>query len=475
MTSTGRTWEDPLRITLDATAPDAFVKYYSSFPAKESTIIPKALWNTWGMWQLRKFPMKPMTDFATKIKSEIYVLDDSWESAQGSGKPNLTRFPEFEKDIENVRSQKMEIGVWETIGWISDTIPYGLGSQDLILDKRGLPCKTNWNFDDAGQSYYCLDVSSAKVQAFLKERTISMMKTLHPSLIKLDFGYALPSPHMGVPRNPAYRGERYAYELIRLIVEAAKQIDPKVIIMNYGTTPLYFPVTDIVSLDDQGDLWYELHRGHQEWSIWASLIGARGMAVTGSSSYNWNDDAEVLMNTAIIGVPGACLALTMKDGKEIPEAFVNRRLALNKYYRRTMRWSPRWFNSHKGDLNGPPRLNCWGREEEINGKKILTALTLRPEEKELIRDPYLQSMQWSGTWSLISQDNEDLSTSKKIAVIPFGAGKISFPSSKRPSSVKRENTAGQLPLTNWVWEKGKLTINLDEKMFSQTGAVLVEW
>ncbi|HMH32694.1 MAG TPA: hypothetical protein VK543_06670, partial [Puia sp.] len=397
-----------------------------------------------------------------------------WESSQGSGKPHLTRFPDFQKDLDEVRSRKMEIGVWETVGWISDTIPYGLGSSDLIVDQKGLPCKTNWNFDDAGESYYCLDISSPRVKAFLRNRTIATMQSMHPSLLKLDFGYALPSPNMGVPRDPANRGERYSFELIKIISDAAKTVDPNVIVMNYGISPLWFSVTDMISLDDQGDLWYELHRGHQEWSIWASLLGSSGIAVTGSSSYNWSDDAEVLLNSAIIGVPGASLALTLDEGKEIPESFINRRFALNKFCRRTILWKPGWFNSRKGDLNGPPKLNCWGREEIFNGKVVLSALALREEERESIKDSILLKASWSGDWCLIAQDNQDVMSSRRLAIIPFSPGKISIPFWKRPKKITRENVDGPLPFTDWTWKRGVLSLSIPAAIFAKTGAVVVE-
>ena len=469
-----RTWEEPLRITMDKTAPDAFAKYFSSFPAKKSFIQPKPLWNTWGMWRLRKFPMKPLADFADKIKAGVFVLDDSWESSQGSGKPNLQRFPDFEKDIQYVRSKKMDIGAWETLGWISDTLPYGFASQDLIVDRRGRPCKTNWNFDDAGESYYCLDISSEKVKTFLRERTLSMMKTLMPMVIKLDFGYAMPDPNIGVPRDPAYRGERYSYELMEIIAGAAKSVNPSVTIMYYGISPLWSPVVDLVSLDDQGDLWYELHRGHQEWSIWASLLSKQGVAITGSSSYNWNDDAEVLLNSAILGLPGASLALTLDQDKPIPESYINRRFALNKWCRRTLIWEPAWFNSIKGDLDGPPRLNCWGRLEPVGDKKLLTALALREAGKETIDDESLKGARWTGDWCLIAQDDQYVFSSYQLAIIPFTAGSISIPLAKRPLNIIRENSSGQFIFTNWKWEQGELSFQVSQSLFEHTSGFLIE-
>ena len=112
------------------------------------------------------------------------------------------------------------------------------------------------------------------------------MKSIKPVLIKLDFAYGLPSPDAGVPRNPGYRGELYSYELVKLISDAAKSVDPTVVIMLYSISPLWTNLIDLVSLDDQGDLWYDVKQGHQEWSIWASLLSDKNVEISGSCGYD---------------------------------------------------------------------------------------------------------------------------------------------------------------------------------------------
>ena len=58
---------------------------------------------------------------------------------------------------------------------------------------------------------------------------------------------------MAVSRDPALRGERMGYELNRIIVEAAREINPAVTIQYYSVHPLMSSITDIVALDDLGD------------------------------------------------------------------------------------------------------------------------------------------------------------------------------------------------------------------------------
>lgn len=460
-----RTWKNLLRITYDTTAYGAFEKYYASFPDNLSKKLPaRSLFNTWGMWRRAMYPLQPIIDFAARIGTEILVMDDQWESAQGSGQVHTERFPDFRGDMQKARNKGMTIGFWETLAWISDTTEWNLTSEDLIVDKNGRPIRTNWSFDPGSASFYCLDISSPRAKKFLEDRTRNQMKELNPALLKLDFGYALPSPNQGVPRDRNIRGERYSYMLIKTIADAARSVNPDIVIMNYGISPLWWPVTNLVSLDDQGDLWYATKQGHAEWSIWASLMSKSGVMITGSSSYNWNDDKEVLLNTAIIGIPGATLPI-----ENVKPSNINRRWALNKWFRRTLQWEPEWFNSETGNYDRPPALRCWGRKE--NGK--LTALALRPDADENPVAGAPADINFSGRWALISQDKDDIYAAKNLVIIPFDEGSVTLKSTK-PKSIDRYNFSGKQAYTSWKWADGKLTINLAKGELENTGGFLIQ-
>lgn len=471
-----RVWKAPLCIALGENPWAAFKNYYRFFPAKPATGVPaaRAIWNTWGMWGQKKFIIRPIVDFAEKIGAETFVVDDPWEQSQGAGVPNLSKFPHFFDDLAYARDKKMDHGVWETVGWITDPFSKGLTEKDLILNRNGKPCKANWNFDPTGESYYCLDVSSERVRQFLTERTVRIMKTVNPSLIKLDFGYGMPAPNMGVPRNPAYRGERMATELIRLISKAAKSVNPNVVIMGYSISPLSIADIDLVSLDDQGDLWYEVARGHQEWSIWASLLSDKNIALSGSSGYKWEQDDEVVLNTGIIGSPGAVLPIYLKDEQPVPDKYLNRRLAIDKWYRKTISWTPLWLNSDFGDFTKPPRLNCWGRMEKAGQDSILTALALRDGDKEKLNNERITRLRWSGRWAVIAQDDKDIFSSAALAVIPFDPGQISLPYPARPGSISKLSLDGETAFPDWTWENGMLTIQLTEDQLNKTAGFLIK-
>ena len=476
-----RVWTDPLRISLGTTALAAFKNYYRSFPVRAAAAAhtPAAFFNTWGLWREKKYVIGPIADFAKQLGASVLVLDDGWESSQGSGLPNDKRFPQLKEDLTAVHNSGLTHGVWETLGWVDDTAALGLTTADLIIGKNGRPVKANWNFDPSSPSYYCLDVSSAKAREFLQKRTIRVMQTLKPTLLKLDFGYGLPSPAMGVPRNPLYRGERQYAEMVRLIAGAAKEIDPSVTIMYYSIGPLSIDGIDMVSLDDQGDLWYDIRGGHGEWSIWASLLSDRNIAVSGSSGYSWDPDEEVILNTAIIGTPGASLPMYQGDGQPVRQKFLNRRLAINKWFRKTILWQPLWLNSRTGNFNGPPQLNCWGRMEKIGGDSVLTALALRDGNflKDISPDrgdfALLRQLDFKGRWALISQDEKDIFSTSRLALIPFDAGELVIPCPARPAAITRLNMDGESSYDQWEWKDGRLTVRVTEEMLEKTAGFLV--
>lgn len=493
-----RSWTDPLRIGLGGNAWQAFKKYYSSFPAKAegTTAAPKSVWNSWGMWGQKKYLTRPIADFAKSVGAKVLVFDDPWEESQGAGKPNLKKFPHFFEDIAYARENGVDIGVWETVGWITDPFAYGLKKEDLILDRNGKPCKANWNFDPAGESYYCLDISSARVRDFIKQRTLGIMKTVKPAVIKLDFGYGMPSPSMGVARDPRYRGERMAHELTQLIAATAKSVNPEVTIQYYSISPLWMNNIDLVAMDDQGDLWYDIARGHQEWSLWGSLLSDKGISIGGSSGYKWELDDEVVLNTCILGPPGAVLSIYQKDELPVEPKYFNRRLAIDRWFRKTIAWNPLWLDSRAGDFTGPPKMNCWGRMEKTGKDSVLTALVLRGSSAGSLQpitagnnqqgaaaggtgvlgskiEERVGTLKWEGRWGLLSQDDQDIFSTNRLALIPFDAGSITLPYPVKPVSVSQLNKAGETLFDKWEWANGWMTIRVSEGQLQETAGFLI--
>jgi hypothetical protein len=300
-----------------------------------------------------------------------------------------------------------------------------------------------------------------------------MMREFDPQLLKLDFGYGLPGPDVSAPRNPAFRGERLAYELMKIIVDAAREVKPDVTIQYYGIHPLMRPVTDVVALDDLGDAGgYEVE-AHGQWSVWSALAAAHGTALMASSGYDWNADPEILLDTAVIGAPGSVLPLPRPGEPPLAESRIAHRQALARWYRRTTGWEPLWLNSELGALGHEPALHCFGRIERVEGSGRLTALALRAQKPDEVQGKPLRGMRWEGRWALISQDDGSVFASKKLACIPFDAGYLEVPLESRPERVLRVRTSGEEAVSNWTFADGRLRLEVPAGSDSLLGFLVI--
>ena len=454
-----RIWNSPLRLTWARDPWHAYENYFGSFHSNQTRpALPlKPQWNSWGDFRKNIFQLRELADWTKRTDAEILGIDDRWESFVGSGEPNFQRFPAFDDDIRYIQSQGMQVGFWQAIGWVDEPEKVGLSSQDLIVGPDGTPRRSSWDTNPRNRSHYCLDPSSPKTVDFLRRRTIRLMERYRPTLLKLDFGYGMPSPNTGVPRDPRLRGERLSFRLVEIIAGAARSVNPDVAIEYYSLHPLWRDLVNVVALDDLGDGGRDEAAGHGQWSIWAALAG-QGSTIMASSGYDWNQDADVVLNSAILGVPGAVLSRTMEDGSPIPAEYLDRRIALNRWYRRTSNWKPLWLNSSPGGYMRDPYIRCFGRLEPIGGGDRLTAVVLRDQEKELVPTGALKTLEWSGNWVLIAQDDADIFHSRRLACLPVQGWTLNLPRRKRPDRVLFVTRSGEAVWTQWQWTDGRLLL-----------------
>lgn len=468
-----RVWSEPLRLAWAPSAWDAFHELFGSFgPQKTaSPVHQQSHWNTWGNFKDQHYDLQFEADQAAALGVRVLVIDDGWESANGSGLPDLKRYPRFSADLDYIRAKGLELGFWLTAAWLVDVDAAGLTREDLLLGKDGRPRRAAWNMapDSLPSSKFCLDPSSARTREFLRRRVMRMMREYRPQVLKLDFGYGLPGPDVSVPRNPAFRGERMALELLRITAQAAREVKPDVTIQYYGIHPLMRDVTDAVALDDQGDAGgYEVE-GHGQWSVWSALAAAHGAAIMASSGYDWKNDSEILLNTAVIGAPGAVLPLPRPGQPPLSANQIARRQALARWYRRTTGWEPLWLNSERGALGSEPRLRCFGRLERAG----LTALALRPEKPDASTAQPLRGMRWEGRWAVISQDGSGIFDSHRLACIPFDGGFLELPFDVPPRRVLALRNGREEPDHTWSFARGKLRLEVPPDRDSPGGFLVL--
>jgi len=397
---------------------------------------------------------------AGDFRLSILVLDDGWETSRSSGIPNRKTFPRFEEDLKYIKAKGLGVGFWQAIGWVHEPEKLGLGPADLLCGAEGHPRRVTWCMGlDSADASYCLDPASARARAFLRERTQRVVKQYDPRPLKLDFGYGLPGPDVAASRDPALRGERTAYTLMQTIVDAAREINPDVTIQYYGVHSLMRPVTDLVSLDDMADAGGQEAAGHAQWSVWSGLAGLQGTAINASSAYDWQHDVEILLNTAVIGAPGAVLPLPVGKQPALPPEAIAHRQALARWHRHQVGWRPLWLNSEAGSLKSDPQLRCFARLETTGGKQVLTALALRDEAKQSLSAKDLPGVHWEGRWAIISQDRQDIYAASTLACIPFDRGWLELPRTEKPSRVTAVFLDREEPAAHWYWKQRSLRLD----------------
>ena len=466
-----REWTNPLWLSWDDVAWRAYRRYFRALaPAGGAAPKPaqhlRSFWCSWGDIRLSRYDLPASVDQAVKFGNELVIVDESWTSFPGSDEVHSGRLPNFDADIAYFRTHGIAVGLWQAIIWIGDYEKAGLTREDVLHTIDGDPVRANWGIDphDPKKFAFCLDPSSSRALAYLRRRTEKFMKLYSPILLKLDFGYGVPGPDACAPRDPSLRGERMAWTLMKTIADAARSIDPNVTIMGYSLNPLWDRVQDLISMDDLGDSGNYEKAGHGHWSVWAALAGDRGTPVVTSSGYDFEPDEEILLNTAVVGVPASVFATRMPDGKPLPAELRLRRLALTRWHRRTTKWEPLWLDSSPGDFTAEPQPRNWGRRELLDGEWRLTSLALREPGERAENDPALHGLRWIGRWALIAQDAQGIFESASLAIIPFTLGQLTLPRAKKPSAVKLVRPNGVEPYRNWHWESGLFTLKVETTM-----------
>ena len=432
----GRTrfWSSALRVRWDDDAWGAWSAYQDSFPDHDRAPVESAAlstWNTWGDFLAEDYRLAEQIAATAEISARTLVIDDRWESWVSSGRPHRDRFPSFDADLVIARERGLEIGFWQSVGWVADLDEAGLTRDDVLLDVEGEPVRANWAMDPRDPAaHWALDPSSPRARAFLERRTRALIQEFRPRVLKLDFGYGLPDPNVAVPRDPAVRGERMSDAFYRVITEAARDEDPSVAILMYGIHPLYVAHADVISLDDMGDHGRTREgEGHRHWSVWAALLSHRNVVLAGSSGYDWSQDHEVLLDTAVLGSPGAVLSLVFDPPTARQRAA---RRALNTWHRPFSRWHPLWLDSHRGNAHRQPEIGSWGRLEMRPDGDVLAALALRAGHAGI------DGISHDGSWALLALDDSDLRTPRgRVAVVPLTPGVLRIAASQPPVDLVR--------------------------------------
>ncbi len=403
-------------------------------PAREAAVPDAAFWpqyDTWGDQAARRCFLERFDeehlraiygDFRRSgLRARLFVIDDKWEGVYGSLAHDERRFPRFLSLLDEIRADGHEVGLWTAFPRCEDYRALGLGPESVLMTPDGAPYVVR----ERERSWYVFDPTDAAAAAHLASRARHLVETYHPALVKIDFGYEIPTPDVAGPHDPTAGGERLFARFLEIICGELKRADPRLAVLYYCLTPLFRRSIDQCGMDD---LWMSrgaYDEGFARRALLASWCGAFGVVPYGSSGYDWKSAASIWLDTAVIGTPGVIAPLA---GDEYGARLTPRLAALYngvaRISRRVSRYTVAFFpDGPYGDaeLRDPargPRARTWARVED--GRT--TVVALRPAASGVARAPGLAEADCEAVVASLADD--DLRSAARVGVVPFGAGSV---------------------------------------------------
>lgn len=397
---------------------------------KKKDVLLAPQYNTWGVESALALPPEELTEEIVRdifhkfqrsgMRARTFVIDDKWEGQYGELKHDAKRFPHFEELLNNIRSQGYNIGLWAAFLRCQNPAALGLDESHLLQTHAGKPL---WLAHQTSR-YGIFDVTQPKVQEVLRGRAKEFIRRYKPDLIKFDFGYELPSLDTAAPADMKWAGERLLQKGLEVIVGAMKEENPDLVIMYYGLSPLLIDYYDLHSPDDLvyciGD--YDLETNRR--IFFSSLCGELGMPTYSSSGYDWDSAIDIWFDSIASGSLGS---LHCFDGDENGEKSSAKHIAkfngLSSLVRKEAFFTTKPLHAKWQGIRAG-LAPSWERVE--NDKTVLLALQTHQFDGKPISNSYEDVITTSVRLVVASLDDESISESKHIGIVPFGNGRCSI-------------------------------------------------
>jgi hypothetical protein len=430
-------FDDPLVVAVADDWYEAGLRYFDALrgegfaPTRDAADAPaSAFWpqyDTWGDQGARRCFLERFDephlreiyrDFRQSgLRARLFVIDDKWEDVYGSMSHDTSRFPHFIQLLDEIRADGHEIGLWTAFPRCEDFRALGLTEASVLACPDGTPYVEH----QRKRSWYVFDPTDPAAAAHLRQRARHLIETYRPALVKIDFGYEIPTPDVAGPHDPRFGGERLFQLFLEIIVGEIKRVDPGVTILYYCVTPLFGRYIDQCGMDD---LWMSRGAyadGFARRALLASWCGAFGMVPYGSSGYDWRSAAEIWLDSAIIGTPGVIAPLA---GDEYGEHLTPALAALYNGIARVTRREPYYrVQFLDADLLSPdagPRARSWARIEH----DATVTLALRPDAHGRAVAPGIAEADFACV--IASMGADDIRACDRLGIVPFGRGSVSI-------------------------------------------------
>ncbi len=387
----------------------------------------RAQYDTWGdqgarRCLIQRFDEQHLRDIyrdfrASKLNASLFVIDDKWEDTYGSLSHDEERFPNFVSLLDEIRADGHEIGIWTAFPRCEDYEALGLTADAVLRNPDGSP----YLQVNRKRSWYVFDPTNASAAAYLADRARHLVETYRPSLVKIDFGYEIPTPDIAAPHDLAYAGERLFLRFLEVVVGAIRAADPNVAMLYYCLTPLFSGYMDQSGTDD---LWMSRGRydeGFARRALLSTWCGAFGVVPYGSSGYDWRSMREIWFDTAIVGTLGVIAPLAGDEyGEHLTPALAALYNGVARVTRRRPHYRVAFFDAELDDPAAGPRARSWARIED--GATVV--LALRPGAEGVAEAPGIVRADCAVVVASLTDD--DVRTSRAIGIVPFEAGRIAI-------------------------------------------------
>jgi hypothetical protein len=410
----------------------------NSLKKKDVLLAPQ--YNTWGAESALALPPEELTESIVKdifnkfqrsgMQARTFVIDDKWEGQYGELKHDPERFPNFESLLNHIRGQGYYVGLWAAFLRCQDPAVLGLDESNLLQTHAGGPL---WLAHQTSH-YGIFDVTQPKVQDVLRKRAKEFIRRYNPDLIKFDFGYELPSLDIAAPADMNWAGELLLQKGLEVIVGAMKEEKPDLVIMYYGLSPLLIDYYDLHSPDDLvycvGD--YDLETNRR--IFFSSLCGELGMPTYSSSGYDWDSALDIWFDSIASGSLGSLHCFDGDENGEKPTAaHIAKFNGLNSLVRKEAFFTTKPVHAKwQGGLRAG-FAPSWERIE--NGKTVLLALRTHQFDGKPTPNGYKDVLQSNIMLVVASLDDNSISESDHIGIVPFGDGRC---------AIKTINTSARL-------------------------------
>lgn len=380
--------------------------------------------NTWGVQEARG--MRP-TDLNSAVLSGIYdefrgsgmaagmfVIDDKWEGVYGKLEHDPARFPDFEGFLQRVRADGLLVGMWAAFLRCQDPSVLGLTYNHVLKRPDGTP----FRLGSGDHAYSIFDFTQPIVQDVLRDVAQRFVRRYNPDLVKFDFGYELPSLEEAAPADLAWSGERLLEKGLEVILGAMREVNPDLVVMYYGISPLLSSYYDLHSPDDlcfnPGEYGLEANRRF----FFSGICGEFGMPTYSSSGYDWESAADIWFDAAPLGPVGSLHDFTGDERGGTPTPTILARYnGVARVRRPTLSFTMEPLEVAYVHAATGATARSWVRHEQ--GSPYLIAL--RPARRGG-RNAYRDLLTTDAAVVVSALGTDPLGVTLDLGIVPFGEG-----------------------------------------------------